>query len=134
MTESGDFLARKAARRDEEEKEVKRVKKDKLFIFWDYVDLVKKEQSLALELEKTRRALEDAESTFPDLKQARGVADRVKRGKYYQVQVENKKILVEGEDPEKAKEKYLKGLQNAKELSEKMKKEAALKKAKLEES
>jgi hypothetical protein len=113
-------LAKRA--REEQEKEGKEVDQAvRIKTTWEYLEEVKKLQSLEIEIELLRKKLKMKEARFPDLKALRGTVDHLSEDKFYEVELDSKKRIVAGKSLEEATEKYKKKLDLERKNKEKQK-------------
>lgn len=108
--------------RNEMEKEAKEVDQAvRIKTTWEYLEDVKKLQSLEIEIETLRKKLKMKESRFPDLKALRGTVDHLSQDKFFEVEHDAKKKIVAGKSLEDATDKYKKKLDLEKKNKEKQK-------------
>jgi hypothetical protein len=104
---------------DREKKEVDQPTRIKTT--WEYLEELKKLQSLEIEIEQVQKRLRMKENRFPDLKGLRGAVDHISEDRFWEVEVDDKRRIVAGKSFEEATEKYKKKLDQDKKNAEKQK-------------
>lgn len=78
----------------------------KLQAIRDYTDLYWIEQELEAKLEAVKREMQIKEENLEDLKAVRGNLDKIRRTKYWTVELESGKKALPGKNSKDAEEKY----------------------------
>lgn len=114
-TSSAGLLKRHRAEEEKARQEVSQPSRIKAT--WEYLEDLKKLQSLEIEIEEIKLKLKKKESRFPDLKSLRGTVDHLSTDRFFEVEDGDKKRVVAGKNLQDATEKY----QKRKELEQKNK-------------
>jgi len=134
MTETGQTRHQELKRiREEMESAEKEVNpKKKVENTWEYLELLKKLQSLETEIELVEKKLRIKETRTPDLKSLRGTVDHLVEDRFWEVQIDDKIRVLPGKSLEDATEKHRKKVQQDKKNAEKQKESAGPKKLKVQ--
>lgn len=111
--------------REEEDKRGKEISQNqKIKATWEYLEDVKKLQSLEIETELLRKQLKLKENRFPDLKGLRGTVEHLSSDSFFEVDDDGKKRVFAGKSLEDATEKYRKRIAQEKKNAAKQKETA----------
>jgi len=120
---SSATLAKRA--REDIEIEKKEVSQpSRLKATWEYLEDLKKLQSLEIEIEQLNRSLKLKEKRFPDLKNLRGTVEHLAEDRFWEVEIDNSRKILPGKTLKDAAERYSKKLETEKTNREKQKKKA----------
>jgi len=96
-------------------------------VTWEYLEDIKKAQSLEVELDQINKRLRMRENRFPDLKNLRGNVDHLCEDTFWEVDDDGKKRITPGKSLEDATSKFFKkkaqDAKNAQAQKEKAKKD-----------
>lgn len=102
--------------------------------FWEYMELLKSQEELVLELEANKLKIERYEDAYPELKQAKGIEEKFFKDKFWKVVVDEGKFFQSGKSEKVALEIVTKRIKEQAQIEENRKKQKLEKKDKQEKT